>query len=302
MTGPEDIALAAAKSAGETLAKESVSKISTALGGLFPFFGLKHRAIEAYVKDIEDSNMPAESKMMAIANTRKTYKELKNQLAIADIAMKNAKEGTDFSKNSQVDDEWLARFMDSAKFVSDEKVQLVWGKLLASEFEDPNSTPPSLFRILAEITPPYAQIFANLCCLTTTFEYTYKDGSIQKEAFVLFPSSDTYYTAKLRIYYETLIELQTLGLLQYAAAGDFFTHYDTNNKPKTKLIYGMHSAIIINHTDDRLPIGKVLLTKAGLSLSKFVEHTDIQEYFDDIIQYFMSKNIQVDENSYNASN
>ena len=39
-----------------------------------------------------------------------------------------------------VNEEWLDRFMDSAKFVSQEEIQAIWGKILAKEFENQENT------------------------------------------------------------------------------------------------------------------------------------------------------------------
>lgn len=105
-----------------------VNKTSDILGMLFPYAGLKKRALDMYVSDIEKSDLPSESKLIAVLDAKRTIKKLKNQKNIADIAVNNAKEGTDFTEQSKVDEDWLERFMDAAGFVSSDKVQLIWGK------------------------------------------------------------------------------------------------------------------------------------------------------------------------------
>ena len=165
MVNPDEYGIELAKAAAEGVGKESANKLASAIGGLFPFWGLKKKGIAVFINEIEKSNLSPEAKMMTIANAKRTYKQLKNQISIAKIAQDSAKVGTDFSSSSLVNDDWLDRFMDSAKFVSDEKVQYLWGNILAKEFEAPNSTPHSIIRILSEITPQYAKIlkqYANL--------------------------------------------------------------------------------------------------------------------------------------------
>ena len=144
-----------------------VNKTTDFLGMLFPFVGLKKKALDMYLSDIEKSDLPSESKLMATLNAKQTIKKLKNQSKIADIAVANAPEGTDFSEQSGVNEEWFDRFMDSAGFVSAEDVQLIWGKILAKEFENPGSTPSNMIRILSEITPTYAQAFRKICSMKT---------------------------------------------------------------------------------------------------------------------------------------
>ena len=76
MPNPDEYALEVAKAAAEAAGKESVNKLSIGIGGLFPFWGLKKKAVDAYINEITTSTLSPEAKMMAIANARKTYKDL----------------------------------------------------------------------------------------------------------------------------------------------------------------------------------------------------------------------------------
>lgn len=157
-----------------------VNKTSDILGMLFPYVGLRKKALDMYVSDIENSNLPSESKLIAVLNAKRTIKKLKNQKSIAGIAVNNAKEGTDFTEQSKVDEDWLERFMDAAGFVSTDKVQLIWGKILSQEFENPGSTPPNMIRILCEITSTLAQAFRKICSMKTIIVEMNSDGYITK--------------------------------------------------------------------------------------------------------------------------
>lgn len=135
------------------------------LGMLFPYIGIKKKAVNMYIEEIEKSNLSMDMKMSLLFNAKKNLKKMKNQKSIAEIAKNNAKEKTDFSERSGVDEEWFDRFMESAAFVSTEQMQLVWGKILANEFENPGCTPPNMTRILSEFTPTYAKAFRILCSM-----------------------------------------------------------------------------------------------------------------------------------------
>lgn len=104
------------------------NKTASLLGMLFPYAGIEKRALDMYIADVEKSNMSSESKLIAILSAKKTIKKLKNQKSIADKAVSSAKEGTTFDSSSGVNLEWLERFMDSAGFVSEEQVQIMWGE------------------------------------------------------------------------------------------------------------------------------------------------------------------------------
>lgn len=108
---------------------KGMDKISYVIHSLFPYFGIEKKAVDIYVNEIMKSNLPTDIKAHSILNIRSTFKQLKNLQTIQDIAVDNANNGTDFSTDSKVDEEWLLRYMDSAKFVSSPQVQIVWGKI-----------------------------------------------------------------------------------------------------------------------------------------------------------------------------
>ena len=135
----------AGEAAIEVMKNENVqNKTASVIGMLFPYAGVTKKAVDMYIDEIEKADMSPEAKAFYILNIKKTIRGIKNQKAIADIAMENARKGTDFSVASGVSEEWLERFMDSARFVSTENIQIIWGKILANEFETPGSTPPNI--------------------------------------------------------------------------------------------------------------------------------------------------------------
>lgn len=291
MPNPDEYALEVAKAAAEAAGKESVNKLSIGIGGLFPFWGLKKKAVDAYINEITTSTLSPEAKMMAIANARKTYKERYNQLSIAQIVQKAAKPGTDFSEKSSVDDEWLERFMNSARFVSNEKVQLLWGNILAKEFENPNSTPPSIIRILSEITPRYAKIFETICNLAVEMVLTDNSEAIVETNHQIIMSNDHEYLYKHEISFSTLNELQLLGLLQYEPMGILIS-YENNEIPKFHITYDKKTATVIGYPDKAFPIGTVRLTDAGEVIAGFVDKQIIPSHFDAVIKYLEAHGVK----------
>ena len=71
------------KIAGETAidlmkSENMQNKAAGLIGMLFPYAGLTQKAVEIYIKEIEESNMSAETKMCAILNTKKNKKSESN--------------------------------------------------------------------------------------------------------------------------------------------------------------------------------------------------------------------------------
>ncbi len=295
MITSEEYGLEMAKAAAEGIGRESVSKLADAIGGIFPFWGLKKKAVETYISDIENSNLAPEAKMVAIANAKRTYKQLKNQSSIAKIALEAAPAGTNFTESSTVEDEWLERFMDSAKFVSDETVQLLWGNILAKEFEHPNSTPPSVIRILSEMTPFYAKAFQVLCNLSVHFITVNQDGySISSESFLILPTRYDY-LSKYNLNFSTLNELQMLGLIQFEVLSGYVLRFDANVNPKLNLLYGENVATILKYPNKQFPAGCAMLTNAGRSIARFINPMIIDGHFEAVIQYLKDNHIEFSE-------
>lgn len=292
MATPEEMAMEMAKTAVESVGKESVNKLASVIGGMFPFFGLKHKAVSTYVADIEKSNLSPENKMVAIANAKKTYKQLRNQAAIAEIAQSVAQPGTDFSQQSNVDDEWLERFMDSAKFVSDEEMQLLWGNILAKEFEEPNSTPPRVIRILSEITSSYAKAFQTVCSLNCRLLVKNKTGEITEiERIILPPQYD--YLRSRGVTFDVLSELETLGLIQFDPVTGYVVEIDSQEYPNTYVCYGDRRLLVADYPNKQFPIGIVLLTEAGKSILRFANVQSVEGHFEAVCNYLRATNIKV---------
>ncbi len=269
----DNIALAMGLEFAGAVGKQAANRIFNYVDYLFPYAGLRKRTIEMYEQGIKDSDKSLEEKAMALLNARKTIKELKefeNQATIAKIAVDAAKEGTDFGETSKVDEEWLSRFFDSAKHVSDEEAQALWGWVLADEFEKPGSYPKQLVRILAELPSRYAKVFANICALSVSAIYANAEGkpvSIEKYPFII-GVGDQYYRKTLDIDLDTLSELQFYGLIMLQPLS-------YNSRPGTNerflyFHYGSLSVTIAQWGDNGIPIGNVMLSKAGESISRLI--------------------------------
>lgn len=281
-----EIMLAMITAGAEAAAKEGTNMISSAMGCLFPFATAKRDAVKTYIEEIKKSDISPESKMIAIGNVKNNYKYLCNQLKIKEIAENTAKEGTDFSLTSGVREEFVDRFMDSAKFVSDEEMQIVWGRILAKEFEEPGSTPPKLTRILSEITPKYAVVFQNICSLSIGFTSLDKDNNpIEQETcpFIIC-KPNVEYIKGLGISFAQLNELCQMGLIQYEPGFGLIKAIDKDDVPSVSVSYGNQVRIATNYQNKGFPIGEVALTDAGMVLAEVTEKKIIEGHFDFVIK------------------
>lgn len=289
MLEPENPGMEMAKAFAEGAGKQSASNISEFLGGLFPFWGMKKKAVDVYVREIEQSNMSPEAKMMAIANTKKTFREFRNQAAIIDITCTTLGDGkiidTDSLKNA--DSELINRLIDSSKFVSDEELQLLWGNVLAGELEHPGTTPKNVVRILSELSKEYATIFATLCSLRVRIiADTGKSIHDFGQEMMAFITSS--YLQEMNINLDVILELEQLGLISFSNIGHYSRSIPQDQFPYIHIVYDNHVMTAFN-TISNFPTGHIMLTKVGRCISRFAPAHYNQQHMDGI-KYYLENN------------
>lgn len=92
--------------------------------------------------------------------------ETARQKNIESIADKAQSELPPSVESGPVDPGWTARFFDNCKDVSDEEMQSLWARLLASEVAAPGTNSLRAMSILANLSPLEATLFSKLCSLT----------------------------------------------------------------------------------------------------------------------------------------
>lgn len=272
------------------VAVDAVRDASNVFGMLFPYCGLEKRAVDSYINEIEKADLDRETKAFLILTTRTTIKKLKNQSKIAKSAINNASQGTDFSEKSGVNEEWLERFMDSAAFVSDEEMQLIWGKILAMEFSQPGTTPPSMRRILSEITPELAEAFCKICGMQVRFLAYGDEGETEyKQLFVPFDSNAREFY-KYGVGFEILNELENIGLIRFNAMTGYVSSDIKNEKVLVNIADCQQIEVRIHNNE--FITGDVILTSAGEALSAIVTEKKWDGYVDCVSRYLSEKNVE----------
>ena len=288
--------------AGKTVAdlakdKNITDTGSKLLGMLCPYLGLKKKAVDMYVKEIEESDLPPETKAFTILNTKKTFKKLKNQGKIAEIAVENAKEGTDFSEKSRVDEEWFDRFMDAAGSVSSEDMQLIWGKILAKEFEEPGTTPKSMIRILSEISPECARAFSKIASMKVLFVQMNKNQRIVNPNWIhVIPyNKNKNYMNQLGLNLPMINELETLGLIKF----NDISEYNMTTESETEKIFAYlngKTLLLKDYNKSEISIGDIVFTIAGNALDR-ITPSDNNEGYEEVFKGYMASKGFVFEDS-----
>lgn len=280
--------------AGKTVADLAKDKNITDTGSklfgmLYPYAGLKKKAVDMYVKEIEESDLPTETKIFTILNTKKTFKKLKNQGKIAEIAVENAKEGTDFSEESKVDEEWFDRFMDAAAHVSSEEMQEIWGRILAREFENPGATPKSMIRILSEISPECAEAFIKITNMKVLLVSFKNQKMIESVWIYVIPfTHNNEYMVSLGLSFHVMNELESLGLIRFDNIAEYT--FNKNSEAEKYLTYLNGKTLLLKDNNiSNICTGNVMLTTAGMALRDIIPSIKIEGYEDIFKSYMASK-------------
>lgn len=242
----------------------------------------REMATEAFIKGIQDDqSLSLLEKAAFTSNARKIIKEYINHLDILSFALDKMPND---AHPEDLDDEWVSRFMESSKHVSDKQMQMIWGKLLAQECGAPGQTPKSLINILSSMDRSQAETFVKLNACTMTLMGD--DG--ESESTIIYPF-DSRQEINFGVSFEDLNELDSLGLLTFEPLGGYlFTTFHP-----TSASYYAQSVNLECYDAEGFPSGNVLMTKAGLCLSKAIISEKVQDYFEAICSFWEDNKVKL---------
>lgn len=120
------------------------------------------------------------------------FKEQKRQKNIENITQKAA-ENLEFETNvseEPVDEDWTTRFFNYAEDISNEEMQVLWGRILAGEIKKPKSYSLRTLDILRNLSKEEAQVFMKFASLSiissgVSFILNFKNEKILEEKYKL---------------------------------------------------------------------------------------------------------------------
>lgn len=194
-----------------------------------------------------------------------------NQRVIAYTAAKELPHNKD---TDPLADDFLLRFFSDAGNVSNEQMQVLWGRLLAGEISRPNSFHPYTLGVLRNMTTLDADLFSKVCSLAWTV-HNEVIPVVQREGV-----SESVFSGGLS--FDDLQHLATIGLVSFrndtfAAEGD----------ARFKVSYGDRELWMVSTSGDKwVPIGEVLFTRAGLELSALNHFQAVPGQWEYVIEYW----------------
>lgn len=165
--------------------------------------GEKRNLVDSIEYKDENVKITAENSIQERALSRINYQKNKEQQNIENItsmAFEQLINEDDVSKES-VDEDWIIRFFNMAKDVSNEDIQLIWGKILAGEIKQPKSFSLRTLEVLKNISTAEAKLFEQIS------HYSIK---CHKSSFVKY--NKEFFDVK-NIYFEDFRVLKEMGII-----------------------------------------------------------------------------------------
>ena len=222
-------------------------------------------AVETYIDEIKKRDLDPISKAALISNARKIIKEYCNQNDIVNIAIQSLR---NTAKPEDVENDWLSRFMDKARLVSSKEFQLIWGKILARECNEPGSIPMALMYTLEKMDREDAESFTALCRIAVQL-----DGELSP---VVIESKIDEYEKLIGITFDRLVSLNSLGLIQMSFGLPMSAYALTTKNAHSKVVYYDKNYDIGDK--NQIDVGNVIFTKSGQALCQAID-TEIVDGF-----------------------
>jgi len=181
----------------------------------------------------------------------------KQQQNFENVVAQAIPELNEAAKPEEIDNDWMARFFEASKLVSDREMQSLWSRLLAGEANKAGTFSKRTIDLVSNLEKREAQLFTNLC----TFVWRIRD----LVPIVVDFDDDDIYEAQM-INFDTLRHLDDIGLISLNVVGSLTL--DDMPQVQTFHYHGMSVSLQFPKTDiNNLELGHVLLTKAGQELA-----------------------------------
>ena len=260
-----------------------IEKISEAIGGYFRPYQIRRVAkADAEAQIIEAQAQIEVTDLQRRALIRFIGEEARKQDNMENITQKALPHLNDSSKPEDIEDDWIANFFDKCRIVSDEEMQSLWAKVLAGEANSPGAYSKRTVNMLGSLDKTDAHLFTSLC------GFGWFIGDVVP---LVFDEQQAIYNDQ-GINFKTLTHLDSIGLVNYGVV----TSFGRLKLPKrvTVLYYG--TAFVLEfqqEIDNRLDIGKVLLTAAGQQLAAICGSKTVEGFQDYVFQRWINEGIAV---------
>ena len=247
-----------------------VKKIAKGVGTLY-----EPRRIRNVAKaEAEASKIKAESEIEITdlhrrAEQRRIEEEAKHQKNMEDIISEAEPHLNQDANPDVMDDDWIANLFDKCRIVSDEEMQSLWARVLATEANAPGTLSKRTVNLLSDFDKSDAALFTKLCGFCWNIGYIVP---------LVFDEQMEIYN-RHELYFETLGHLENIGLIQFERSTGF-----TRVKLPKRIVVRYYAKLLSlempEDTNNRLYMGKVQLTQSGEELAPICGSKPVEGFYE----------------------
>jgi hypothetical protein len=258
-----------------------IEKISEAVGGVFkPYQIIRVAKAEAEAGRIQAEAQIQVTELHRRAMHRFLEEEAKKQSNIEAITGAAIPLLEEKSSPEGVADDWITNFFDKSRIVSDVEMQSLWARVLAGEANAPGTFAKRTVNLLGDLDKSDAELFVRLC------GFGWQIGNV---APLVFDVQASIYSDQ-GINFNSLSHLESLGLVQFNNLAGF----SRLGIPKSATVFFYGTPVTLSfpaEKDNKLDIGKVLLTRAGQQLAPMCGSKPVKGFYEYVYEKWAAKNL-----------
>jgi len=263
-----------------------IKKVSSAIGGIFEPWQIKRVAKAETEASLMKAKTDIEIKdLHRRAIHRFVEEEANRQENMEEITKKALPQLESRSDPSMMDDDWVTNFFDKSRIVSDIEMQDLWARVLAGEANTPGTYSKRTVNFLGDMGKKDAELFLALC------SFGWIIGSFNP---LIFDVQATIYNDK-GINFGALTHLDSIGLIQF----NHLSGFERQGIPKAITVLYRGQPLLLtmeNEKDNKLSIGKVILTQVGNELALVCKAPGVDGFIDYVKEKW-SKHLPKNENT-----
>ncbi|MCY4657785.1 MAG: DUF2806 domain-containing protein [Gammaproteobacteria bacterium] len=251
-----------------------------------------------------NSEIPGNLDISHKIQKRTQYQEQKRQQNIESIVMQAADYlGDQIVKNHDTDHDWTARFFSEVQDVSNEKMQVLWAKVLAGEVKQTGLTSAKTLGVIKNLNQEIAMHFSNLCSACVYIRDDEKTIDARVPTLGDDPGSNCLQQYGLNFHVLNILNEHGLIISDYNSWRDYrYAIGVFNNKAQViRLPFEFQNRNWVLIHDDENELNKefrllgVAMTESGKELSQFVEIEPMVEYSQDLKRFFLTNKLKMTE-------
>lgn len=217
------------------------------------------------------------------AKLRLAHQEVNRQENIEAIVEKALPHLSEETSEEEVDPDWRTRFFQKAQDVSNEDLQDMWARILASEVSIPGHVSLRTLEVISNVSKSEADLFGRACCLATTCTKIWKIG--RDSAF------DEY-----GLSYGDLMQLREAGLVHDSdMLSSNHSVVNSGNSPffivnVGKQLYMFKNKNKSNTAKTTLVLNQIAFTKAGSEMCRLISAEPHKVYFNKLLEHYRLSN------------